>query len=328
MARSGFPYTPFPNGWFRVVDSDELQPGTVRALEYFGKRLVVFRGEDGIAHVLDAYCAHLGAHLGVGGEVVGNTIKCPFHAWRYDGDGNCVEVPYARKIPPRAKVHAWTMCEKNGMILVWHHAEGKPPSFEIPDVPEWGSQEWSPPQRRSFKVRAHCQEMAENVVDDAHFKFVHQVRSMPQSTAEIDGHIFRVVSISKVGTPRGETEGRIEIASHGLGFGLTRFTGVVEMLVVISGAPIDEEYSETTLRFMVKKLANEEATRGVGKAFIAEIERQFGQDIPIWENKIHLTRPALCDGDGPIALLRKWARQFYSETPAEPALERPGQDPL
>ncbi len=54
MARSGFPYTPFPNGWFRVVDSDELQPGTVRALEYFGKRLVVFRGEDGIAHVLDA----------------------------------------------------------------------------------------------------------------------------------------------------------------------------------------------------------------------------------------------------------------------------------
>ena len=165
------------------------------------------------------------------------------------------------------------MCEKNGMILVWHHAEGKPPSFEIPDVPEWGSQEWSLPQRRSFKVRAHCQEMAENVVDDAHFKCVHQVRSMPQSTAEIDGHIFRVVSISKVGTPRGETEGRIEIASHGLGFGLTRFTGVVEMLVVISGAPIDEEYSETTLRFMVKKLANEAATRGVGKAFIAEIGR-------------------------------------------------------
>ncbi len=40
-----------------------------------------------------------------------------------------------------------------------------------------------------------------------------------------------------------------------------------------------------------------------------------------------LTRPVLCDGDGPIALLRKWARQFYSETPAEPTLDRPGQNP-
>jgi 3-ketosteroid 9alpha-monooxygenase subunit A len=50
----------------------------------------------------------------------------------------------------------------------------------------------------------------------------------------------------------------------------------------------------------------------VGRAFVAEIDRQFGQDIPIWENKIHLPRPLLCDGDGPIALLRSWARQFYS----------------
>ena len=51
----------------------------------------------------------------------------------------------------------------------------------------------------------------------------------------------------------------------------------------------------------------------MGQAFIAEIERQFSQDIAIWENKIHLEKPLLCDGDGPIAQLRKWARQFYSE---------------
>ena len=62
----GFPYTPYPNGWFRVADSDEIERGAIRAVQYFGKQLVVFRGEDGIAHVLDAYCAHLGAHLGVG----------------------------------------------------------------------------------------------------------------------------------------------------------------------------------------------------------------------------------------------------------------------
>ena len=312
MAR-GFPHSPYPNGWFRVADSDELEAGQVRAIEYFGRRLVLFRGESGGAHVLDAYCAHLGAHLGIGGAVVGDSIRCPFHAWRYDGDGSCVEVPYAEKIPPKARVRSWKVCEKNGLIMVWHHAEDKPPSYELPDVPELRSPEWSEPQRVSFKVKAHCQEMAENVVDDAHFKFVHGTNTMPTSTAKIDGHVFRVVSISKVATPRGEQEGRIEIASHGLGFGLTRFTGVVDTIIVISGAPIDAEYSETTLRFMVKKLSDRKATEGVGRAFIAEIERQFSQDIPIWENKIHLTRPVLCDRDGPIPLLRKWARQFYSE---------------
>ena len=139
-----------------------------------------------------------------------NTIRCPFHSWRYNGDGICVEVPYAKKIPPRARVRSWEVCEKNGVILAWYHAEGKPPSWAIPEVPEWGSEEWSAPVRRSFKVRAHCQEMAENVVDDAHFRYLHKTNSLPQSTAEADGHIFRVVSVSKVETPRGEQEGRID----------------------------------------------------------------------------------------------------------------------
>ncbi len=315
----GFPHTAFPKGWFRVADSADLAPGQIKAVHYFGQDLVLFRGEDGRAHLLDAYCAHLGAHLGHGGEVCGNTLRCPFHAWRYDGSGKCVEIPYAKRIPPKAHIRAWTLCEKVGIIFAHYDSEGGAPAYELPDVPEWGSEEWSPPDSITFKVRAHCQEMAENVVDDAHFKYVHGTHSMPESSAEIDGHIFHVVSKSKVGTPRGETEGRIEIHSHGLGFGTTRFTGVVDTLLVISGAPIDEEYSETTIRFMVKKLGNEEATANVGKAFIAEIKRQFSQDIPIWENKIHLTRPVLCDGDGPIALLRRWARQFYPETEADGA---------
>jgi nitrite reductase/ring-hydroxylating ferredoxin subunit len=296
-----------------VGDSDDLAAGEVKPLRYFGRELVLWRTESGEAALADAHCPHLGAHLGMGGRVVGDTLRCPFHGWQFAASGACALVPYANRIPPRAALATWTTVERNGAIFAWHHADGLPPSWEVPVVPEWGAEGWSAPVRRSFRVRAHCQEMAENVVDDAHFKYVHGTHSMPHSTATIDGHVFRVTSISKVGTPRGETEGRIDIASYGFGFGCTRFTGVIETLVVITGAPIDEDWSETTLRFMVRKLASEDATRGVGRAFVAEIDRQFGQDIPIWENKIHLTRPVLCDGDGPIALLRRWARQFYSE---------------
>jgi cholesterol 7-dehydrogenase len=63
-----------------------------------GEQLVVFRDEKGEAHILDAYCPHMGANLGVGGRVVGDCIECPFHGWKFRGyDGKCTEVPYSEK---------------------------------------------------------------------------------------------------------------------------------------------------------------------------------------------------------------------------------------
>ncbi len=63
-----------------------------------GQQVAVFRGQDGKAYVVDAYCPHLGANLAVGGRVVGGCIECPFHGWQFRGaDGKCVKIPYADK---------------------------------------------------------------------------------------------------------------------------------------------------------------------------------------------------------------------------------------
>ena len=70
---------PYPRGWYTIADSDDLAPGDVLPIHAFGREFVVFRGEDGEAHVLNAHCPHLGAHLGHGGKVCGNQIRCPFH---------------------------------------------------------------------------------------------------------------------------------------------------------------------------------------------------------------------------------------------------------
>ena len=81
---------PMPNGWFAVEWSRELREGDVKPLHYFGEELVLFRTRSGQARVLDAFCAHLGAHLGHGGRVMGETLRCPFHGWQYDGaSGRC-----------------------------------------------------------------------------------------------------------------------------------------------------------------------------------------------------------------------------------------------
>ncbi|MEX2159837.1 MAG: Rieske 2Fe-2S domain-containing protein [Dehalococcoidia bacterium] len=312
-----FPVPPYPNGWFQVAYSDELTQGDVVPLQYFGRQLVMFRGDDGTARVLDAFCPHLGAHLGYGGTIEGSTIRCPFHAWRFDGEGTCVEVPYATKIPPLAKLGAWPVNEINGLIMVHHHMHGDPPRYELPVVPEYGSDNWTPYHRGRWRIRTHNQEMAENAVDAAHFKYVHGTPEMPATRAEIDGHILRVRSPVQYSTPQGEIEGQIASDSHGFGFGLVRFTGIVETLLVSSVTPIDGEYVDVRFSFMAKKVGNESLTENVSKAFIAEIERQLGQDIPIWEHKQMVERPMLCDGDGPIGIFRRWCRQFYIDPPQD-----------
>ena len=82
-----------PNGWFAVAFSRDLQVGEVKRIRYFERELVLFRTREGHPKVLDAYCSHLGAHLAEGGRVIGETIRCPFHAWQYDGSGQCVSIP-------------------------------------------------------------------------------------------------------------------------------------------------------------------------------------------------------------------------------------------
>src|SRR4051812_40181571 len=89
-----FPYyTAFPFGWYFACYADDLPPGSVRAFRYLARDLVAWRGGDGAPHLVDAYCPHLGAHLGHGGRVEGDHLVCPYHWWEYDGDGANVCIP-------------------------------------------------------------------------------------------------------------------------------------------------------------------------------------------------------------------------------------------
>jgi 3-ketosteroid 9alpha-monooxygenase subunit A len=310
---SRFPFPRYPNGWFQVAYSDELDKGGVVPLEYFGRQLVLFRGESGQATVLDAFCPHLGAHLGHGGKVEGDCIRCPFHAWKFESSGACVEIPYSKiKIPAKAKIDRWHVREVNGLVMVWHHAEGAPPSWEVPVVPEHGNEEWTTYEKRRWKIKTHNQEMAENAVDSAHFLYVHGTAGQPSTKADSQDHVLHVVSETQMKTPMGKVGGSVEVHAYGFGFTLTRFRGIVETLLVSSATTIDEDYVDMRFSFMVKKLPTKDVTTTVGAAFIREVTRQLEQDIPIWENKTYKSPPLVVDGDGPIGVFRRWTKQFYS----------------
>jgi hypothetical protein len=53
----------------------------------------------------------------------------------------------------------------------------------------------------------------------------------------------------------------------------------------------------------------------MAQAAKAEVSSQVETDIPIWEHKVYLASPTLCDGDGPIHQFRKWFSQFYADAP-------------
>ena len=72
----------YPNGWFKLANSRDVPKGKILNVRYWGQDFVLFRGQDGKIGMLDAYCTHLGAHLGVGGKVKGNCLECPFHGWK------------------------------------------------------------------------------------------------------------------------------------------------------------------------------------------------------------------------------------------------------
>ena len=126
----------------------DLAVGEVKPARYFGQDLAVWRGEDGQARMVDAYCKHLGAHMGHGGKVHGNLLECPFHAWRYDGEKGVVkEIPYAKAIPPQVKrkcTRTWHIREANQWLWMWYHPEDAAPLYDVVHLPEASDPEWTP----------------------------------------------------------------------------------------------------------------------------------------------------------------------------------------
>ena len=293
---------PVPNGWFVVAKSRDLAPGDVRPLYYFGRDLVLYRTEAGEARVMDAHCMHLGAHLAVGGRVEDDCLRCPFHGWKFDGaSGSCVEIPYGEMthIPPKAHSRSYPTLERNHMIWAWYHAEGGEPFYEVPDVAEFSDPDWLPIEVRDFEIRICAQDMAENNVDFAHFRFVHGTDAIPEDEFVTEGTYKRAAT----------GDGTFVREGFGLGLGVLRVKDAVTFLS--STTPIDEDNVHVRWIFTAPRSGAEDAAVNAADSFCAGVS----QDIPIWENKIYRDPPVVTKTEKLILEHRRWCRQFYSGLP-------------
>jgi hypothetical protein len=188
--------------------------------------------------------------------------------------------------------------------------------WEIPEVPEFNDPDnFTEMVTREYTVHAPWQELAENGVDSAHFRYVHHTEEVPElQSYEIDGPFTKMRSAQKFPTPRGVVNGRIDADSYGPGLSAVHFSGIIDTVLMGCNTPIDDETCHMRFNFTVRKLGDDEALNSsVGAAFVDEVHKQVQEDMPIWENKAHLVRPALASSDGPFMKFRKWAGQFYAE---------------
>src|SRR5262245_45611171 len=156
--------------WFPVVRTDDLATGPLSA-NVLGTALVVYRVGD-VVRVADAACPHRGVDLALG-AVRNGSLECPYHGWRFDGDGRCVHIPSqpTRPISPRATTRAFEVIEQQGIL--WVHAGDRPavkppPRFGIADDPGF----------RGFAIEETVPGPADwwvdNFMDISHVPFVHQ----------------------------------------------------------------------------------------------------------------------------------------------------------
>jgi nitrite reductase/ring-hydroxylating ferredoxin subunit len=328
-----YPSLPNPDGWFAVCFTHELQPRAVMPRRLFDRDVVLYRTASGQPVILDAHCPHMGAHLGHGGRVEGEALRCPFHGFRFAVDGRCVSTPYATKIPPKCNVGGWPVCERNGVVLVWHHHRGHPPSFEIPDYELDG---WLPLRTRTWTISSHPQETSENSVDLGHLAEVHNYREVDiLEDLTTDGSYLTIrYAMSRRGFALNRnavtrTEFRIHV--HGLGFSHVECRELereIELRYWVMCTPTHGDQCELRTACTTKLhdaphrahpllalLPRVPASRLIQKFGFDEFCHDVAQDFEIWSHKRYVDPPLLASGDGPIGRYRRWCRQFYAQLP-------------
>lgn len=312
---------PYTDGWFQVAWSKELAAGQVRSSRFFGRDLVLFREEQGTARAVDAHCPHLGAHLGVGGKVVGDCIRCPFHGFRFDGAGSCTHIPYADKIPARLRLFSWSVVERDGMIFVWHDHARQGPTRPLPGIDGFHADDWTEFTTYEMTARAGSLELLENAIGSPHSRKI-------QGSGAAQFEVLRTGPVLELKQPMAvplfgvQVPATLHAHMSEPGFHTLRLEDlpITAALVVSSITPIDEATVSHRLSIALKRRGTGPLERLLFPLLRAVMARRMmatvQEDAPFWENKVFRASPGLGDGDGPIMLLRRWYAAFAPEVDA------------
>ncbi len=161
-----------PDFWYPLARSKDLRPGHTHLATFAGEPIVLARTETGQVFALDDRCAHrqFPLHKGV---VCGEMLRCAYHAWTYQQDGQIAAVPYLPKGAARPSgVRSYPCREAYGHLFVFPGQREKAAQVPLPALPGYEA-----PNTRTMafwrQVRCHYSFMHENLMDMNH-QFLHR----------------------------------------------------------------------------------------------------------------------------------------------------------
>jgi phthalate 4,5-dioxygenase len=141
-------------------------------VKLLGERLIAFRDSEGRIGMIDEFCAHRGVSLWFGrNEECG--LRCSYHGWKYDVNGQCVDLPSepGERVRSRIKLKSYPCVELGG--VVWTYMG---PTGQRPPLPNF---EWVhlPASHRVTTKRwqeSNYLQAVEGGIDSSHVSFLHR----------------------------------------------------------------------------------------------------------------------------------------------------------
>ena len=119
--------------WQPLYVANDLAPGTAKPVRIMSEDFTLYRGQSGKPYLIDFRCAHRQTQLSAG-WIEDDCIRCFYHGWKYDGSGQCVEIPGEQEsLAEQVKIRSYPVQEYLGLIFVYI-GEGEPPA--MPRYPE------------------------------------------------------------------------------------------------------------------------------------------------------------------------------------------------
>ncbi len=332
----GFGEFRFARGWFMIGTAQDATQ-TPAAVRFFGEDLVLYRGQSGKPHLVEAYCPHMGAHLARnstsyivrdGEQIQGDSIRCPFHGWRYDENGQCDDIPYSDFIPKAACLKTYPVTESAGVLWTWYDPEGQKPDYPLPDFGghygEPGWLEWDMANLGDLGI--HACEIVDNMADYGHMAPVHGSKQGVYFANDFQDHVVHQYFGTTHRKPiAGGEQNMLVLDTWRTGPGILEsdMVGEYHGFWLIASTPIEENLQRVWTGMMVK--VGDGATPdhvSAARAFARSGIEGLAQDVEIWNNKRPCVNPMAIPADGPYSRLRTWYAQFHNPREKAKALQQ------
>lgn len=166
------------NVWYMAGFSKDLKPNKIISVEICSEPIVLWRDSDGALSAIRNICPHRGIPFSYG-EIVGKDIQCPYHGWKFNGQGTCTDIPSLCEGQnldcTKIKVKHYPVQEKQGNI--WVFVADK--NFDIskaPPVPDLAAFASSKTANHSIvaEFQCHIDHAVIGLMDPAHGPYVHK----------------------------------------------------------------------------------------------------------------------------------------------------------